>query len=173
MSAHPVAPTRSPPPAGDTGLGGAIRFNLVLPTARLGFGPLSFNPLEQAIGAPVADILESLMTGPVTQRPSQAGPAVDVYPLELPDGEGLTVPLGRWGELGFRNEAGLLVLTVPLPAKDWIQQRLSGSLVRGPDHLLSQDGASGVARFWVEIGSGLNVGFPLGVLGEIAVETSK
>ena len=103
MSAHPVAPTRSPPSDGHAGLGGAIRFNLILPTARFGFGPISFNPIEQAIGAPVADILESLMTGPVTKRPSAAGPAVDVYPLALPDDEGLTVPLGQWGELGFRN----------------------------------------------------------------------
>ena len=173
MSAHPVAPTRSPPPDGDAGLGGAIRFNLILPTARLGFGPLSFNPIEQAIGAPVADILESLMTGPVTQRPSQAGPSVDVYHLALPDGEGLTLPLGSWGELGFRNEAGLLVLTVPLPAESWIQRRLSGAIKRGPEHLLSQDGTARVARFWVQLAPGMNVGFPLGVLGEIGVEAPK
>jgi len=139
----------------------------------MGFGPLSFNPIEQAIGAPVADILESLMTGPVTQRPSQAGPAVDVFPLALPDGEGLTVPLGRWGELGFRNEAGLLVLTVPLPAESWIQRRLSGSIERGPEHLLSQDGTARVARFWVQVAPGMTVGILLGVLGELGIESAS
>jgi len=172
MSAHPVAPTRSPPPDGDAGLGGAIRFNLVLPTARFGFGPLSFSPIEQAIGAPVADILESLMTGPVTQRPSQAGPSVDVYSLALPDGEGLTLPLGRWGELGFFNHEGLLVLTVPLPAATWIQTKLASAIVRGPDHLLSQDGTARVARFWLRLRPGMSAAFPLGMLGEVGLEAA-
>jgi len=170
MTAHPVAPTRSPPPDADAGLGGAIRFNLVLPTARLGFGPISFNPIEQAIGAPVADILESLMTGPVTQRPSQAGPSVDVYGLALPDGEGLTLPLGRWGELGFRNEISLLVLTVPLPTATWIQSRLASAIVRGPDHLLSADKTARVAKFWLQMRPGMSAAFPLGMLGEIGLE---
>ena len=170
MSAHPVAPTRSPPPDGDAGLGGAIRFNLILPTARLGFGPLSFNPIEQAIGAPVADILESLMTGPVTHRPSQAGPSVDVYHLALPDGEGLTLPLGRWGELGFFNRMGELILTVPLPAANWIQSKLASAIVHGPDYLLSQDGTARVARFGLRLQPGMSASFPLGVLGEIGLE---
>ena len=112
------------------------------------------DPLEQVIGAPVADMLESLMIGPVTQRPFQAGPAVDVYPLALPDGEGLTLPLGRWGELGFRNERSMLVLTVPLPAVTWVQRRLATAVVRGPDHLLSQDGTARVARFWLRFAAG-------------------
>ena len=118
----------------------------------------------------MADILESLMTGPVTQRPSQAGPAVDIYPLALPDGEGLTLPLGRWGELGFRNERSMLVLTVPLPAASWVQRRLGQAIIRGPDHLLSQDGTARVARFWLRLQPGMNAAFPLGVLGEIGLE---
>ena len=149
----------------------AIRFNLVLPTAKMGFGPFSFDPIEQAIGAPVIDILESLMTGNVTQRPSASGPAVDVYPLALPDGEGLTIPLGRWGELGFRNECGLLVLTVPLPAATWVQSRLANSIERGPEHLLSQDCTARIARFWLRLQTGMSAAFPLGVLGEIGMET--
>ena len=149
----------------------AIRFNLVLPAAKMGFGLFSFDPIEQAIGAPVTDILESLMTGPVTQRPSAAGLAVDIYPLALPDGEGLTIPLGRWGEIGFRNEAGLLVLTVPLPAESWMLRRLSGAIERGPDHLLSQDGTSRVARVWIQLQSGMRLALPLGMIGEIRIES--
>ncbi len=170
MSAHPVAPTRSPPPDGDVGLGGAIRFNLVLPAAKLGFGPFSIDPIAEVVGAPVADILESLMTGPVSQRPSGAGPAVDVYPLALPDGEGLTMPLGRWGELGLFNHEGLLVLTVPLPAATWIQRRLARAVVRGPEHLLSQDGTARVAQFWLRLQPEMSAAFPLGMLGEVGLE---
>jgi len=138
----------------------------------LGFGPFAIDPLAEVIGAPVTDILESLMTGPVSQRPSQAGPAVDVYPLALPDGEGLTIPLGRWGELGFRNERAQLVLTVPLPAATWIQTKLAGAIVRGPDHLLSQDRTARVARFWLRLQPGMSAAFPLGVLGEIGLEAA-
>ncbi len=151
----------------------AIRFNLVLPSARIGFGAFAIDPLAEVIGAPVADILESLMTGPVTQRPSQAGPAVDVYPLHLPEGEGLALPLGRWGELGFRNERSMLVLTVPLPATSWIQRKLASAIVRGPDHLLGQDGTARVARFWLRLQPGMSASFPLGVLGEIGLEASR
>ncbi len=176
MSAHPVTPTRSPPADGNVGLGGAlggaIRFNLVLPSARLGLGPFAFDPIEQAIGAPVADILKSLMTGPVTQRPSQAGPAVDVYTLALPDGEGLTLPLGRWGEIGFFNREGILVLTVPLPAASWIQRKLASAIVRGPEQLLSQDGTARVARFALRLQPGMSAAFPLGMLGEVGIEAA-
>lgn len=123
------------------------------------------------IATPVTDILESLMTGPVTQRPSAAGLAVDIYPQALPDGEGLTIPLGPWGEIGFRNEAGLLVLTVPLPAESWMLRRLSGAIERGPDHLLSQDGTSRVARVWIQLQSGMRLALPLGMIGEIRIES--
>ena len=170
MTALPPAPTRKPTEAAKPGAGREIRFNLVLPSAKLGFGPIRFDPLAEVIGAPVADILESLMTGPVTQRPSQAGPAVDVYPLAIPDGEGLTMPLGRWGELGFFNREGLLVLTVPLPAASWIQRKLGHAIVRGPDHLLSQDGTARVSRFWLRLRPRMIAVFPLGVLGEVGME---
>ncbi len=172
MTSHPTT-TAGPQLTPDHVAGAAanaIRFNLVLPASRLGFGPIALDPIEQIIGAPVADILESLMTGPVTQRPSQTGPALDVYPIALPDGEGLTLPLGRWGELGFLNERSTLVLTVPLPAAAWIQNKLSSTIVRGPDRLLSQDRTARVARFWLRLRPGMSAAFPLGMLGEIGLE---
>ena len=174
MTAQPPVPTGPPgaPECAASPDANAIHLRLVLPAARLGFGVFSIDPLAEVIGAPVADILESLMTGPVTQRPSQAGPAVDVYPLALPDGEGLTLPLGRWGELGFRNERSMLVLTVPLPAATWVQRRLATAIVRGPEHLLSQDGTARVARFWLRLQPGMSAAFPLGMLGEIGLEAA-
>ena len=170
MTAQPPAPARDRPAPGAASADRAIRFDLVLPATKIGFGIFAVDPLEQVIGAPVADILESLMVGPVTQRPSQAGPAVDIYSLALPDGEGLTLPLGRWGELGFFNREKLLVLTVPLPAASWVQRKLGSAIVRGPDHLLSQDGTARVARFGLRLQPGMSVAFPLGVLGEIGLE---
>lgn len=172
-TAHPPAPSASTPEQGEVARPRAIRFNLILPAARLGFGPFSVDPFAEVIGAPVADILESLMTGPITKRPSEAGPAVDVYPLMLPDGEGITLPLGGWGELGFFNREGLLVLTVPLPAVTWVHSKLAGAVVRGPEHLLSQDGTARVVRFWLRLHPGMSAAFPLGVLGEIGLEAAE
>ena len=70
----------------------SIRFRLVLPVTRLGVGVFSFDPIEQLVGAPIVDLLEPLMTGPVERRPSAAGAGVDVFPLALPKGEALRLP---------------------------------------------------------------------------------
>jgi hypothetical protein len=84
----------------------AIRVNLTVPVTRIGFGPFSVDPLEQLIGAKLADLLGRLMVGPVTRRPSATGPAVEVYPLALPDGEGASIPLTQWGGAGSTTRAG-------------------------------------------------------------------
>ena len=147
-----------------------IRINLALPVTRVGFGPFSFDPLEQVIGVPLVEILEPLMTGPTYRRPSATGPAVEVYPLALPDGEGAAVPLGAWGELGFHAEGGLLVLTVPMQGGKWVEQRLAGAIVRGPEQGLSLDRTARVVKYWVRLQSGMRACFPLGALGEVGVE---
>ena len=152
--------------------GGEIRVNLALPVTRVGFGIFSFDPLEQMIGAPLTEILDSLMTGPTYRRPSATGPAVEVYPLALPDGEGASVPLGAWGELGFHNERGLLVLTVPLQGGKWVEQRIGAAIVRGPEQGLSLDQTARVAKYWVQLRPGMKASFPLGALGEVGVEAA-
>ena len=147
-----------------------IRINLALPITRVGFGPFSFDPLEQMIGVPLVEILEPMMTGPKYRRPSVSGPAVEVYPLSLPDGEGAAVPLGAWGELGFHAERGLLVLTVPMQGGKWVEQRLSGAIVRGPEQRLSLDRTARVVKYWVRLRPGMKASFPLGALGEVGIE---
>lgn len=149
---------------------GAIRVNLTLPVTRLGFGPFSFDPVEQMIGMPLAELLESLLVGPTYRRPSAAGPAVEVYPLALPPGEGATIPLGHWGEVGFANADGILALTVPLGMAGWLRQRLGGAIVRGPQEGVSLDGTARVANVWVRLRPGMSASFPLGALGEVGIE---
>lgn len=148
----------------------AIRVNVTVPVTRIGFGPFSFDPLEQMIGAKLADLLEPLMVGPVTRRPSEAGAAIEVYPLALPDGEGASIPLGQWGEVGFANHDGLLVLTVPWSMAGWLRQRLGDAIVRGPEAGLSMDGSARVAEAWVRLRPGMRASVPLGALGECGVE---
>ena len=149
----------------------ALRVNLTLPKTRFGVGPLSFDPLEQLIGARVVDLLEPLMVGPV-QSCDSAGPALEIYPLALPAGEGAAIPLGRLGELGFANEDGLLALTVPWGMASWLCQRLGASVVRGPEPGVSLGGGARIARLWVELCPGARASFPLGSMGEIGVEAA-
>ena len=75
----------------------ALCIDVSVPVTRVGVGPFSFDPLEQLLGAPLPELLAPVLVGPVTRRPSRAGPALDVYPLALPDGASLLLPLGPWG----------------------------------------------------------------------------
>jgi hypothetical protein len=149
---------------------GAIHIDLTLPVTRVGVGIFSFDPVEQFLGAPVGHFLEPLLRAPRFRRPSQAGPAVDVYPLRLPEGEGLSVPLGQWGDLGFANKHQLLVLTVPWQVKGWVEQRFAGAIVEGPRQGTSADGQAYVAHFAIRLRAGMKAGIPLGALGEVGVE---
>ncbi|MFN9718187.1 MAG: hypothetical protein ACK58L_05795 [Planctomycetota bacterium] len=80
----------------------ALRVNLTVPTTAVRLGPFAFDGLKALIGMDLADVLASLMIGPRTQRPVLGG-VVDVYPLAIPDGEGLSVPIKLLGEIGFYN----------------------------------------------------------------------
>ena len=122
------------------------------------------------MGAPLSEILSSLLRADTYKKPSASGTSVEVYPLALPDGEGATVPLGQFGELGFANRAGVLELTVPLRAARWVEQRLAGAMVQPRQDGPSLDGTSTVATYWVRLRPGMRAGFPLGALGEVAVE---
>ena len=149
-----------------------LRVDLVVPVMRLGFGAFALDPVRQLIGMPLEEVLESLLVGPVTQRPSVAGPSVEVYPLALPEGEGASVPLGQWGELGFANEGGNMVLTAPMVARKMLEARMAGALVEEPRVGLSSDGRSRVVEMTVRLRPGMRMGVPLGMLGELGVEAA-
>lgn len=165
-----LAKPTTAPAAAPSAPGAPILVNLTLPVTRIGFGVFSIDPVEQMIGMPIAEILASLLRAPVFKRPSEAGVAVDVYPLALPDGEGAIVPLGRFGDLGFKNVQGLLLLTVPLQASGWVQQRFAGAIMRGPVQGPSSDGSALVAHFAIRLRAGMKAAFPLGMVGEVGVE---
>jgi len=149
--------------------GAPIRFRLVLPHTRVGFGVFSIDPVEQLIGAPLEHILEPLMTAAKSLRRSPNGVTQAVFPLALPEGEGASIPLGAWGEAGFANERGLLRLTVPIQASGWLAGRLGPALVRGPEQGMSVEGVP-VASYWLRMQPGMRGSFPLGGLGEVCVE---
>lgn len=149
-----------------------LQLRLTLPCLRLGFGPFAIDPLEQLVGARLSDLLGSLMTGPMLQARSAAGTLVDIYPLAVPDGEGATVPLGRWGEFGVANDNGLLLLTVPATVAPFLAARLGNALERPPEPALALDGRSRVVLLHLRLAKGARATFPLGSLGELGVEAT-
>lgn len=149
-----------------------LRFNLLLPVTRVGVGVFSFDPLEKLIGCSVESILSSMMTGPKTVRSAPGASGVEVYPLRLPQGEGALIPLKHLGELGFKNEAGMLRITVPVQAGAWIAARLGDALVRGPEDGWSVDRQGRVQHVWTRLKPGMRAGYPVGGFGEVGVEAA-
>jgi hypothetical protein len=147
-----------------------LRVNLVLPVLRLGVGPFSFDPIAQLVGAPIAELLEPVLAGPVLIRPQGAGPAVEIYPLRLPEGEGASLALGKLGELGFQNVGGQLVLTVPRAVARWVSSRFGASIVEGPREAVVE--GARIVCFTVALRSGMRASWPMGALGEFGLEAA-
>ena len=151
----------------------SVRVDLTLPVTRLAFGAFTLDPVQSLLGAPLADVLSPLLRGPVGRRASPSGVAVDVYPLALPDGEGMSLPLGHLGEVGFRNDRGTLVLSVPLPMAGWAARQLGDAVVGGPVRREAASGGAAAADFWLRLRPGARKSLPLGTLGELGVEAAE
>lgn len=136
--------------------------------APVGLGPFRVDVLSQLLGCSLADLLGPLLVAAPSRQPSPTGPAVLVHDLELPDGEGVELPLGGLGAVGFFADGGLLRLTCPLPALPALLRRVGSSLVHGPTEA-EVDGAR-VAVLWLHLRPGLRAAIPLGFLGELAIE---
>lgn len=153
----------------------ALRVNLTVPTTAVRLGPFAFDGLKALIGMDLADVLSSLMIGPKTQRPVLGG-VVDVYPLAIPDGEGLSVPIKLLGEIGFYNLHSVLVLVVPLAALDVVKAQLAAEIAAGdaagPRVRPGSSGAT-VAEFAVRLKPGMRKAVPLGTWGELGVEAGQ
>ncbi len=73
------------------------------------------------------------------------------------------MPLGRVVELGFVNQDGLLVLTVPWGMATWLHEKLGDALVLGPEAALSLEGT---VRVWVQPRAEMRETSSLGALGK-------
>ena len=152
---------------------GALCFDLTLPSTVLRLGPVSIDAVKAALGFDLAELLSSLMRAPKTSRAAGEG-NVDVYPLAIPQGEGITIPVRRFGEVGMRNVQGLLVLIVPAAAAEVVREQLAGEIAQkqaaGPRF---REGAGGYnAEFAIKLRPGMRKAVPLGALGELGVEAA-
>lgn len=155
----------------------ALHVNLTVPTTQVRLGPLSFDGLQAFLGVPLADVLAPLMRAPRHQRPGEAGAVLDVYPLAIPDGEGLTIPVKLLGGIGFRAFQGLLVLIVPAAVAEVLRRELAEEIAAhqaaGPRFVEALGGGGFVAEFAVRLHPGMRKAVPLGKWGEIGVEASS
>jgi hypothetical protein len=150
----------------------AMRINLTVPTTAVRVGPFAFDGPKALLGVDLGDLLSSLMIGPKYQRPVLGG-IVDVYPLAIPDGEGLTIPIRLFGEIGFYNLRSVLVLVVPVAAIDVVTAQLAAEIaVQDAAGPRLRPGSSGgtVAEYAVRLKAGMRKAVPLGSLGELGVE---
>ncbi len=154
---------------------GALRCNLSLPSTRVRLGPFSFDGLEALLGVSLAQILDPLMPAPPFTRRNEQGAELEVYPLAIPDGEGITIPVKRWGELGFRNYRGYLVLILPTALSELMREQLAQEIAArraaGPRPARGSDGGL-VVEFAIALRPGMRKAIPLGQYGELGIEAA-
>jgi hypothetical protein len=145
-----------------------IRIDLSVPVLSFGVGPFQFDPVTSLLGCTFESIVESLMVAPAYRRTVASGGQVEVFPLALPDGEGAALPLGRFGEAGFHNRSGELVLHVPRSLGATVLPRLQRLLVRPLGTVQTPSGV--VTEAALRLQPGMAFRLPLGGLGELGVE---
>ncbi len=152
----------------------ALRVNLTAPTTAVRIGPFSFDGLKALLGVDLAEVLSPMMIGPKVQRPVPGG-VIDVFPLAIPDGEGLSIPVKLLGGVGFYNMRGVLVLQVPPAAVDLVRAQLAAEIAVGEaaGPRMNDNGAGGtVTEFAVRLRPGMRKAIPLGSFGELGVEAA-
>lgn len=153
----------------------ALRVNLTVPSPSVRIGPFAIDALKTLIGTDLGEILSPMLIGPRKTRTLPTGGVVDVYPLAIPDGEGLSIPLRLFGEVGFRNMQGFLVLILPAGLAEVVREQLASEIANkmaaGPR--ITTGGSGGiVAEFAVRLVPGMRKAIPLGGVGEIGLEAA-
>jgi len=93
---------------------------------------------------------------------------VEVYPLCLPEGEGLCVPQ-RQGGPGVRQQAWDAPAHRALQVADCVEQRVAGVIVEGSWDGMSSDGTTRLEHFAILLRPGMKAEVPLGMLGEVEI----
>ena len=142
-----------------------LRFDLTVPTAPFGL----FDPYRALLGRSLEDILAPLRAAPAYVQRRASG-TVQVFPLAIPDGHSLALPLGPLGEVALGNEAGHLAVSVPAHLRSAVEPHLRDVMVRGPE--VRSAGQAWVATFTVRVIPGTRRVLPLGALGEVGFEAA-
>ena len=148
-----------------------LRVNLTLPSTKLTFGVLSYDPLKEMLGFDPREALAPLLRAEPYIRTAGGG-ATEVFPLAIAPGVRAAIPLGGLGEFAVANDRGLLAVTLPARATRWMLERVGGLLVAGPQPITDDDDVHRVSMVWLRLPPGARTGLPLGLLGEIGIEAA-
>lgn len=148
-----------------------LHIDLTLPSTKLTFGALSYDPLRQMLGFDPRTMLAPLLRAEPYIRTAGAA-AAEVFPLTLAPGARMSMPLGPLGEFAVANDQGLLALTVPARAARWLQDHVGEHLVAGPRAVVDRDGVHRSSAAWIRLPPGTRAGLPLGLLGEVGIEAA-
>jgi len=55
---------------------------------------------------------------------------------------------------------------VPAAVGRWVEPRLGGAIVHGPEQVMSCDQTAWLLRYWVQLRAGMRASFPVGAPGE-------
>lgn len=146
-----------------------LRVNLSLPSTKLTFGVLSYDPLKEMLGFDPREALAPLLHAEPYIRTTGSA-ATEVFPLALAPGVRVALPLGPLGEFGVANDRGLLAVTVPARATGWLQEHLGQLLVAGPQAVAGADGVHRLSVAWLRLAPGTRASLPLSLLGELGLE---
>jgi hypothetical protein len=93
-----------------------MRLRVSVPVTSLLPG-LHLDPLKALTGRSLAEVLQPVLEADPWTKSGQT-----VYPLALPEGVGVAIPLGGFGELGFQNTNSQLQLTAPAAVALFLHQ---------------------------------------------------
>ena len=154
---------------------GVLRCNLSLPSTRIRLGPIAIDGMEALLGVSLVQVLDPLMPAPRFSRINESGGEVDVYPLAIPDGEGLSVPIKHIGEIGVRHFKSYLILILPPGLAEVMREQLAEEIrnkrAAGPRAARDPDGGL-VVEFAIALRPGMKKVVPLGSFGELGIEAA-
>lgn len=134
-----------------------LHIDIYAPITKQSFGPLSFDPVEVALGMPLTQKMKPLLRGVHAETQRNGAPAYHL-PCSVKDGAELSLSLGPLGTLSIGNDGGLLTLGMP----DFVANNL-GEGVQAM--VVNSQNLNPGLRIWLRLAPGAAAKIPLAQLG--------
>lgn len=109
-----------------------IHLDLVVPDLKQNLGFMALDPVKLFLGASLSDVCAPFLEGPVRQETRFGSHRVEVLPLCIPPGIGISHRINTLnGDLGLRNAEGHFVLCVPNTIQPALHTQLADDIRQG------------------------------------------
>jgi len=157
-----------------------MRLTVTLPNTRVSMlGRVIVDPLKALLGQSLEELLSTILDGPIQERTTPSGAKVLAIPLAIDEDDGAGFWIGMLkGDLGFSNEAGHLVVTVPNSVAAHVSAALAADIASGnavgPRIYTSPGHADGLnADYGIRVHAGMRRSVQLGTFGELGIEATS